>query len=285
MGTYGRAPGRVRARRGHRAVRQRRAAGTSTSCAGSPSRHSATRIPPWRRRDSRAGRTLCTSRTSTTTRSSPGSPPSSTGCSAAAGGCSSRTRAPRPTSARSSSLVATARRTAARSATTSSPPTARSTAARSPPWRRPGSPRSRRRSSRCRAGFRQCRTPMPTRWLPRWTSACAQCCSRPVQGEGGVNPAPPGYLEAVRSLVRRARGAADDRRGADRPRPDRPLVRLPALRVQPDVVTMAKALGNGVPIGACWAGPTSPPRFRPGDHATTFGGQPLAAAPPSPCSA
>ena len=48
--------------------------------------------------------------------------------------------------------------------------------------------------------------------------------------------------------------------------------------VRPDVVTMAKALGNGVPIGACWARRDVAAAFEPGDHATTFGGQPLAAA-------
>jgi acetylornithine/N-succinyldiaminopimelate aminotransferase len=41
---------------------------------------------------------------------------------------------------------------------------------------------------------------------------------------------------------------------------------------------MAKALGNGVPIGACWAKREVAAAFEPGDHATTFGGQPLAAA-------
>ena len=50
------------------------------------------------------------------------------------------------------------------------------------------------------------------------------------------------------------------------------------MQVQPDVVTMAKALGNGVPIGACWARADVAAAFQPGDHATTFGGQPLAAA-------
>ena len=41
---------------------------------------------------------------------------------------------------------------------------------------------------------------------------------------------------------------------------------------------MAKALGNGMPIGACWARDDVAAAFVPGDHATTFGGQPLAAA-------
>ena len=48
--------------------------------------------------------------------------------------------------------------------------------------------------------------------------------------------------------------------------------------VQPDVVCVAKALGNGVPIGACWARADVAASFVPGDHASTFGGQPLAAS-------
>ena len=48
--------------------------------------------------------------------------------------------------------------------------------------------------------------------------------------------------------------------------------------VEPDVVTLAKALGNGVPIGACWAKAEVAAAFGPGDHGSTFGGQPLAAA-------
>jgi acetylornithine/succinyldiaminopimelate/putrescine aminotransferase len=48
--------------------------------------------------------------------------------------------------------------------------------------------------------------------------------------------------------------------------------------ITPDVVTVAKALGNGVPIGACWARGEVAEAFRPGDHGSTFGGQPLAAA-------
>src|SRR5947209_6219690 len=99
-----------------------------------------------------------------------------------------------------------------------------------------------------------------------------------VQGEGGVNPAPPEYLQAVRRLC--------DERGV--------LLMFDEVQtglgrtgrwfgfqhagVQPDVVTMAKALGNGMPIGACWARADVADAFVPGDHGTTFGGQPLAAA-------
>ncbi len=99
----------------------------------------------------------------------------------------------------------------------------------------------------------------------------------PVQGEGGVIPASRGYLAAVRQLC--------DERGV--------LMMVDEVQtglartgewfgfqhdaVLPDVVTMAKALGNGFPIGACWARSEVAEAFRPGDHASTFGGQPVAA--------
>ena len=97
-----------------------------------------------------------------------------------------------------------------------------------------------------------------------------------VQGEGGVNPAGTEYFRAVRQLC--------DERGI--------LMIVDEVQtglgrtgewfafqhygVRPDVVTIAKALGNGVPIGACWARDDVASAFVPGDHATTFGGQPLA---------
>jgi len=46
----------------------------------------------------------------------------------------------------------------------------------------------------------------------------------------------------------------------------------------PDVITLAKGLGNGMPIGACWAKRDVASAFEPGDHGSTFGGQPLAAS-------
>jgi len=100
----------------------------------------------------------------------------------------------------------------------------------------------------------------------------------PVQGEGGVNPARAEYFRGVRRIC--------DERGL--------LFMVDEVQtglgrtgrwfghqhfdVTPDVVTMAKALGNGVPIGACWARADVAAAFRPGDHATTYGGQPLATA-------
>jgi predicted acetylornithine/succinylornithine family transaminase len=100
----------------------------------------------------------------------------------------------------------------------------------------------------------------------------------PLQGEGGVNPATPEYFQGVRAIcddrgllfmvdeVQTGLGRTGDWFG------------FQGLGVRPDVVTMAKALGNGMPIGACWATAEVADAFRPGDHATTYGGQPLATA-------
>ena len=99
-----------------------------------------------------------------------------------------------------------------------------------------------------------------------------------VQGEGGVNPATAEYFRGVRRIC--------DERGVlfmvDEVQTG--LGRCGRwfahqhLDVVPDVVTMAKALGNGVPIGACAATVDVAAAFEPGDHATTYGGQPLATA-------
>jgi acetylornithine/succinyldiaminopimelate/putrescine aminotransferase len=101
----------------------------------------------------------------------------------------------------------------------------------------------------------------------------------PVQGEGGVVPAPPGYLEAVRSLCNEREALLIiDEVQTGLGRTGRWFGFQHADGVRPDIVTMAKALGNGMPIGACWATANVAEAFRPGDHATTFGGQPLATA-------
>ena len=99
-----------------------------------------------------------------------------------------------------------------------------------------------------------------------------------IQGEAGVRPATSEYLQGVRRLC--------DERGllfmVDEVQTG--LARtgkwfgFQHFGVSPDVVCMAKALGNGVPIGATWAKSEVAAAFQPGDHATTFGGQPLAAA-------
>jgi len=98
----------------------------------------------------------------------------------------------------------------------------------------------------------------------------------PVQGEGGVNPATAEYLQGVERLCRE-RGILfmvdEVQTGLGR---TGEWFGFQHFGVQPDVVTMAKALGNGMPIGACAARRSVAAAFEPGDHATTYGGQPLA---------
>ncbi|MBL3527954.1 MAG: aspartate aminotransferase family protein [gamma proteobacterium endosymbiont of Lamellibrachia anaximandri] len=98
----------------------------------------------------------------------------------------------------------------------------------------------------------------------------------PVQGEGGVNIPPADYLNNIRTLC--------DEQGW--------LMMLDEIQtgmgrtgrmfahqhngIQPDVMTLAKGLGNGVPIGACLARGMAAEVLGPGSHGSTFGGNPLA---------
>ncbi|EIL89983.1 acetylornithine transaminase protein [Rhodanobacter fulvus Jip2] len=100
----------------------------------------------------------------------------------------------------------------------------------------------------------------------------------PVQGEGGVMPAAPGFLKRVRELcdAHDALLVLDEiqcgmgRTGT--------LFAHPQDGVTPDIVTLAKALGCGFPIGAMLAGPKVAEVMQYGAHGTTFGGNPMAAA-------
>ena len=100
----------------------------------------------------------------------------------------------------------------------------------------------------------------------------------PLQGEGGVVVPSSDYLGAVRSLCteRNALLMLDEiQTGLGR---TGHWFAFQAQGLDPDVVTMAKALGNGMPVGACWARAEVAAAFGPGDHGSTFGGQPLALA-------
>jgi predicted acetylornithine/succinylornithine family transaminase len=99
-----------------------------------------------------------------------------------------------------------------------------------------------------------------------------------VQGEGGVNMPPDGYLAGARRICdERSVLLIMDEVQTGLGRTGR-WFGFQHFGIEPDAITVAKALGNGVPIGACWARAEVADAFRPGDHATTFGGQPLAAA-------
>lgn len=97
-----------------------------------------------------------------------------------------------------------------------------------------------------------------------------------VQGEGGVNPAGAQYLSEVRRICDEA-GALlmldEVQTGLGR---TGRWFAFQRYGIAPDVVTVAKSLGNGVPIAACWAREEVARAFRVGDHGSTFGGQPLA---------
>ena len=101
----------------------------------------------------------------------------------------------------------------------------------------------------------------------------------PIMGEGGVRVVPPEFLRALRAALRRARPAADLRRGADRRRAHRRAVRLPARRR--DARTSwrwRRRLGGGFPLGACLATAEAAKGMTAGTHGSTFGGNPLAMA-------
>lgn len=100
----------------------------------------------------------------------------------------------------------------------------------------------------------------------------------PIQGETGVIPAPEGFLRAVRELcdehgilmivdeVQTGVGRTGD------------FFAFQHEGVVPDVITMAKGLGGGLPIGATIARGKAATLFTPGSHGTTFGGNPVACA-------
>jgi len=111
------------------------------------------------------------------------------------------------------------------------------------------------------------------------TDATCAVLLEPVQGEGGVREASAEYLRVARKICDE-RGALlifdEVQTGLGR------TGRWFAFQhhdIAPDVITLAKALGGGLPIGACIARDDVAAAFEPGDHATTFGGGPV------PCAA
>jgi acetylornithine/N-succinyldiaminopimelate aminotransferase len=100
----------------------------------------------------------------------------------------------------------------------------------------------------------------------------------PVQGEGGVMPAKPGFLKHLRSLCDKV-GALlvvdEIQSGVGR---TGTLYAHEADGVVPDIMTLAKALGGGMPIGAMLVGEKAAETFQFGSHGSTFGGNPVMSA-------
>jgi len=100
----------------------------------------------------------------------------------------------------------------------------------------------------------------------------------PIQGEGGVNPLSAGYLKALREfcdahellLILDEIQTGNGRTGS--------YFAYQQEGIIPDVVTTAKGLGNGFPIGACLAAGRAADVFSPGTHGSTYGGNPLGCA-------
>ena len=101
----------------------------------------------------------------------------------------------------------------------------------------------------------------------------------PVQGEGGVTPARQGFLRHVQDLCRR-RGAllVLDEIQSGMGRTGKFFAYEWEPGIEPDVVTMAKALGGGLPMGAVLVGARAAGALTVGTHGSTFGGNPVAAA-------
>lgn len=98
----------------------------------------------------------------------------------------------------------------------------------------------------------------------------------PVQGEGGVRPAPAGYLAGIRALCDQhdwLMMVDEVQTGIGRTGRWFGFQHVDGLL--PDVMSLAKGLGNGVPIGACLAAGKAATLFAPGNHGSTFGGNPL----------
>src|SRR5947199_2596348 len=99
----------------------------------------------------------------------------------------------------------------------------------------------------------------------------------PIQGEGGVNLPPPGYLEGLRALRdRHGLLLIFDEVQTGMGRTGR-WYTYQHWGVRPDVLTLAKALAGGVAMGGLIATPEVAAKLKPGTHAATFGGNPLAA--------
>ena len=111
-----------------------------------------------------------------------------------------------------------------------------------------------------------------------FTDEVAAVMVEPIQGEGGINVATPEYLQALRRLCDEHKAVMildEVQTGIGR---TGKWFAFQHFDVEPDIITMAKALGGGVAIGAMMARPDVAACLVPGKHASTFGGNALACA-------
>ena len=100
----------------------------------------------------------------------------------------------------------------------------------------------------------------------------------PIQGEGGIHVPDDSYLQQLREICNEQEWLLMlDEVQCGMGRTGKMFAHQHA-GITPDVMSLAKALGNGVPIGACLAHGQAAELFAPGNHGTTFGGNPLASA-------
>lgn len=111
-------------------------------------------------------------------------------------------------------------------------------------------------------------------WTPDVGAIMLEC----IQGESGITPATYDYLVGAYAFAKQ-KGVLlvldEVQTGTGR---TGKFFCFEHYGIQPDIVTLAKGLGGGVPIGCCLARGEAADAFRPGDHGTTFGGNPLACA-------
>jgi len=114
------------------------------------------------------------------------------------------------------------------------------------------------------------------RSVARNSPTVAAVLVEPVLGEGGIRMPDPGYLANLREICDQNDWLLmldEIQTGIAR---TGKLFAFQHEEMVPDVITLAKALGNGMPIGACLARGAAAALFQPGNHGTTFGGNPLA---------
>ncbi|MFW2570742.1 aspartate aminotransferase family protein [Legionella sp. 29fVS95] len=100
----------------------------------------------------------------------------------------------------------------------------------------------------------------------------------PIQGEGGIYAAEDSYLRAVSQLCKEHDWLLIlDEIQTGNARTGKFFAYMHA-NIQPDIITTAKGLGNGIPISACLMNQKASDLFKPGNHGSTFGGNPLACA-------